>query len=381
MNNDLFYIGLKGVFCFKEPYPQLCEVIAISNQLAILVQIGAIYRAESLSNRKLGATISPYNPPSENSSMLSSIYNFTTDNIVSGSSLNGFLIYKAGAGNSTTAIFAGGGSSGRVSDFTNISSLYNYSSNLFSFGTNLPYPFTAGGATSNQVVAIIGGGLGNVSSQQVYDISNPSNLGDAPAYQTGPISNTCLYTYSTNTAVNSTNLTTQAILINAVGNSTVAIFGLGGNNISYYDSYPEGVNSNGCIYTYANAAVGNSFSFFNFEYGEYDTSAAAGNSTQAIFVRNGGGYSGVNYYSLIYNYSTSSIAEGQNLSEAAMIIPGTGTSTVAIFGSGNSENNSYFTTTLYNYSYSSGTFTEGKQLTFGNNADSAACNSNIGVNA
>ncbi len=352
-NNDLFYIGLKGVFCFKPPFPQLCEIVIpkVSSQLAIFVSNGATV---------FGTGSTP--------TMSTSIYKFTDSSITSGSVLNGNITYKAGAGNSTTAIFGGGSDNGKS---TNLSYLYNYSSDTFTSGANLTYSFIAGGAASNSTTAIFGSGY---TSQYILGgarLETTSTLGSFVVKPTLYLTeNTCLYTYLTNTAVNSTSLTTESKGINAVGNSTVVIFGLG------VTTNQNNQNANACIYTYSNASVSSSFilAIGNVEF--YPT-AAAGNTEKAIFVNNGQ-YSAS---SIIYNYSSGSINAAAALDQATLgISSGTGTSTVGIFGSGNVSNDSSFTSTLYQYEYSSGIFTASQNLTFSRESDSAACNSNIGVN-
>lgn len=374
MNNNLFYIGLKGVFCFKPPYPQLCEVLKVTSQLAILTQISQPYsQVASLSENKDLEGLAEVSTTSSITTQ-TSVYNFTNDTIASGAILDTSLTFKAGAGNSTTAIFAGGGSSGSTTQGNPVSSLYTYASNSFAQGAQLTFPFVGAGATSNQINAIIGGGLAFVNTSGAVESPDPLILGIISPYRLEAIYNTCLYTYSSNTAVASTNLSTGGFTINAVGNSTIAIFGLG----STINKYSE--NTEGCIYTYATAAVSSYFYLSNNQGEGYQHSSAAGNTEQAIFVRNGKS-STVSIASIIYTYSTGATSEGQVLSQANSVLPGTGTSTLAIFGASSTDIGTSNITTLYQYTYSTGQFTESQQLTFEGNSDAAACNSNIGVNA
>ncbi len=185
------------------------------------------------------------------------------------------------------------------------------------------------------------------------------------AYGSSPISTTSIYTYSSNATTLGGDLSYITYLSGASGNSYLGIFGGGTNTAVNIGAVPVSMTS---IYTYSsNAAIaGGNLSYAALSLG------AAGNSTVAIFA---GGVSSINLgaynlsFTSIYTYSSNSAVAGTNLNTVGYGA-GASTPTLCVFSSASN-------TTVY--TYSSNSFISGGNLSISNNGQVSSSNSIVGV--
>ena len=355
VNQNLFYVGLKGVFCFDGPFPQLCQKITI---VTPVINGFGIFGGGTCSKNSLSNT---------------SIYTYSNNTSVSGLVLAYQPPYTSATGIPSHSIFVG-------SDYGNsvisvYTSIYTYSNNTISQGTwlNNPYSqqFTSAG---NAVLGIFGGG------------STANGM---------PSATTTTYTYSNNAVADSGNLVYYAKAVAASGNSTTAIFGGGITDLR------ASVNTSKYLYSSSSALAGT-----NLMHGTYALASAA-NSTVGVFGEGttGGVPSSNIITTSVYVFSDDTVYASSYISN--MVIDNgaaTGDSAVGIFGGGYQptlvflasmsdripqENlgtmlaphyTSYAclsATSIYNYA--SGAITQGTNLTYAAGHIGAASSTNIGV--
>ncbi len=264
-------------------------------------------------------------------------------------------------------------------------------------GSSSPWSSTASIATGAAPVlgiAVFGGGYNGtttISNTSIYTYStNTATLGNnfayssdglaaisnsaigvfgggvySNAYGSSPISTTSIYTYSSNATTLGGDLSYIIYASAASGNSSLGVFGGGVNTAVNTGAVPVSMTS---IYTYSSntAITGGNLSYAALSLG------AAGNSTVAIFA---GGYSSINLnannlsFTSIYTYSSNSAVAGTNLNTVGY---GAGASTPTLCVFSNASN-----TTVY--TYSSNSFISGGNLSISNNGQVSSSNSIVGV--
>lgn len=355
MNSNLFYVGLKGVFCFNPPFPKLCEIITVTPPISpppspppetvvgVAVFGGgaqSFYRALSIKNPKTLGLIADTNPGLS----ATSVYTYASNTTADGGTLSYAALNLAAAGNSTVGVFAAGvnGDHGYLPLST--TSVYTYTSNTAVSGSI--FSQTEGGcaAVGNSVLGVFGGGYppgGCVVS---------------------------VYLYASNVINNGGVLADSQNKVAAVGNSIQGVFGGG----SAGDGMAVSLTS---IYIYA-SNNSNSGTLLN---NTGLVQAAAGNSTLGVFVSEGSYYDVASNTS-IYLYSNNSVSAGSYIQPERRNQTGTGNSTIGIFGGGATGSEGNPSSVTVQYAYSSNVVTQGTNLTYSTYSLAAASNTNSGVN-
>lgn len=225
-------------------------------------------------------------------------------------------------------------------------------------------------------IGVFGGG--GVSNTSVYTYSsnssvaggnltalNNSNPAGTSTASTGVIGGgtTSIYTYSSNSAVAGATLVYFSANLAASGNSTIGVFGSGdGNSTNSTSTF-----SSTSLYTYSSNT---SIAGTNLTYSG-NVLSAVGNSAIAVF---GGGY--ILSTTSIYTYSSNVAVAGSNLTYSAYGMGGASTSSLGVFGAGNNGSSLSVTSV---YIYSSNAVIAGGNLTFSNYYIRAISSGNVGV--
>lgn len=304
---------------------------------------GSVSPSSTLSSfnpRKLGAMLIPNSPVN-----LTSIYTYPTQ----ATSVGGVLVYSSGvlaaAGNSTLGVFGGGiVAKNRRTAYISSTSIYLYNTNQSMSGASLTYAAFGLAAAGNSTLGVFGVGLTNTS-------------------------NTCIYTYASNLAIDGQNLNGNgsSTTLTAAGNSTTGVFNLGDSST---------LASPTSLYSYASNTVTVGAALAN----TWSPSVATGNSTLGVFAGSNI-FSSSDIGTSIYTYASNTTAIGTNLSvdfvfSGAASNPVFGVVSMNTFGRFSSN----VTLNTYTYTYSSNTVITSAQLTYTASNKAATSNSNAGVN-
>lgn len=278
---------------------------------------------------------------------ITSVYNYAANSSLAGSNLTYRGSNLAAAGNSIVGVFGSGSSYG---SYVSSTSLYTYSTNLATQGTNLSALGVGLAAAGNSIIGIFGLGytlndtdynynyssaisiytyssnIVSAGTNLTFNAENSAAAGNeteavfAGGYYNQYLNTSSIYSYLTNIAVAGVNLTYLSEELAACGNSTLGVFGGGytDNNGDYYE-----LSSVTSIYTYVSnvTQTGGSLTY------SFNRGAAAGDSVIGVF---GGGYGVANSISVygsgssyedyteisttsIYIYSSNSSMAGANL--------------------------------------------------------------------
>jgi len=353
---------------------------------------------------------------------ISSVYDFSNNTFISGSNLTLSVKDLAATGNYTLAIFGSGNTFLSSIGISN-SSLYTYSTGIFTTSGNLTYSTYKNAAAGNNTAGVFGGGYyydkiysitsiysyTNAAFTQLtslsYSMSHMSAVSNSEPIETSTTSSTqtngqaifggggssdsslsvtSLYTYSSNATAAGQNLTYNSSGLAAAGNSTLGVFGGGGDV-----NGTTGVSITS-LYTYSSNTT---VSGTNLIYKKLST-AGTGNSVIGIF---GGGFYGTSVYApsnsdiyaylasvtSIYIYSTNISTVGVNLTYSAGKLAAVGNSTLGVFGGGTTNVSASSTVIPLNttsiYSYSINSTSDGQHLTYDGGSLAAAGNSTLGV--
>lgn len=358
MNSNLFYVGLKGVFCFSPPFPKLCETITVTSPSSPILPppsspsetvVGvavfgggaqASYTVLSIKNPKTLGLIANTNPGLS----ATSVYTYASNTTANGGTLSYIALNLAAAGNSTIGVFGAGINGIHGYLLLSTTSVYTYTSNTAVAGSI--FSETEGGcaAVGNSVLGVFGGGYppgGCVVS---------------------------VYLYASNVINNGGVLADSQNKVAAVGNSIQGVFGGGSTGANASVSLTS-------IYIYA-SNNSNSGTLLN---NTGLVQAAAGNSTLGVFVSESSSYDVASNTS-IYLYSNNSVSAGSYIQPERRNQTGTGNSTLGVFGGGATGSERNPSSVTVQYAYSSNVVTQGANLTYSTYSLAAASNTNSGVN-